>query len=495
MRELANRRQSLFANFCKNHRRKVKAMYYRLKPGYLLRGWDGTPWMLVKRPQNWARPLKQEEFQALVLCDGETDLSDDLPDASMQEALKRFEAEGIVETQTETCALDPEQYYQYYDNRYVKNIIWSITGRCNFRCRHCYMDAPEGALGELSTEQAFDFIDQMAECGVLQVDLTGGEVFVRKDFWQLVDKILSYHIVIGTVYTNGWLLNEKVLNAFEQKGIKPHFSISFDGIGWHDWMRGVPGAEKAALQALKLCQERGYSTDVEMCLHRGNQDVLPQTIEALRNVGVRQMRVGNVALTDLWRCHSEGNTMTDQEYIEAVLPYIEWYYRAGRPMDDLVFSNVIVLHKNQPYKIAAAQYDGTEKCLNCYLCGSARMSCYITPEGRLLPCMPMTASPEQGNFPRVQDIGLKQGLSNSYYMQFVNGRIRDLLAANSECNACAYRYKCGGGCRAVALLEGDHNLMGCDRTKCMLWKNGYVDRIRQTAEDAIRTYGGISPEA
>ena len=40
------------------------------------------------------------------------------------------------------------------------------------------MDAPEAALGELSTEEALDLIDQMAECGVLQVDLTGPQRFL-----------------------------------------------------------------------------------------------------------------------------------------------------------------------------------------------------------------------------------------------------------------------------------------------------------------------------
>ena len=455
-------------------------MYYRLKQGYIMRGWNDVSWMLVKRPENWTRPLTQIEFQVLILCDGVTELPGSLFNASMESTLKNFIKEGIVETKARICPLDSDQYFRYYNNKYIKSVIWSITGRCNFRCRHCYMDAPKGR--ELSTEQALDFIEQMAECGVLRVDLTGGEVFVRKDFWQLVDKILSYQMVIGTVYSNGWLLNEEVLAAFEHRGIKPHFSVSFDGVGWHDWMRGVHGAEEAALRALRLCQERGFSTDVEMCLHRGNKDTIPQTIETLQTVGVQQMRIGNIAMTELWRCNSDGNMLTDQEYIEAVLPYISWYYEAGCPMEELVFSNIAVLSRNRPCKIAAARYDGTEKCLECYMCGAARMACYITPEGRLLPCMPMTASTEQYRFPKVQDIGLKQGLNNSFYMQFVNGRIRDLMEANPECASCEYRYQCGGGCRAVALLEGDYDIMGCDRSKCLLWKKGYVDRIRRIVE-------------
>ena len=469
-------------------------MFYRLKPDYKLRGWKGMPWVLVKCPENWTRQITQEMFQLLLLCDGETEL-DGLLDAAIQETLQQCKREGLIEPCTSPLPLDKDQYYRFYKNRYVQSIFWSITGRCNYRCRHCFMDAPCGKLGELTTGQAFDLIDQMADCGVLRVDITGGEPFVRRDFWRLVDRILSYNMVVGKIYTNGWLLNEKVLDEFERRGIKPDISISFDGVGWHDWMRGVSGAEEAALRALQLCKERGFVTDVEMCVHRGNKDTLPQTIEALRAVGVKNIKLGNVAQTPLWQCNSQGNALTNQEYVEAMLPYITWYYQEGQPIQHLMLSSIIDLNKNQPYKIIAEHYDGTEKCLDCYMCGAARMACYITPEGRLLPCMPMTSSPKQESFSKIQDIGLKQGLSNSYYMQFVNGRIKDLFEANAECASCPYRLKCGGGCRATALLGGSRQLMGCDRTMCLLWKGGYVERIRQTAEKARAAYESRKAEA
>ena len=471
-----------------------KTMLYRLKPAYILRGWKGKTGVMVRRPDNAVKPLNNIELQTLMLCDGETELTDDLLDDAMRQVLQEYQAKGFIECCEQPAALEADQYYRRYHNRYVQNIFWSITGRCNYRCRHCYMDAPEGALGELSTEQALDLIDQMAECGVLRVDLTGGEPFVRRDFWHLVDRILAHKMTIGMVYTNGWLLNETVLDRFEERGLKPKFSVSFDGVGWHDWMRGVKGAEEAALRALRLCQQRGFATNVEMCIHRGNKDTLPQTIEALRAVGVQNIKLGNVAQTPLWQCNSQGNALTNQEYVEAMLPYITWYYQAGQPVQHLMMSNVIDLHKDRPYKILAEQYDGTEKCLDCHMCSAVRYASYITPEGRLLPCMPMTASPEQERFPLVQEIGLQHGLSDSYYMQFANGRVKDLLAANAECAACEARYRCGGGCRATALLEGEHQLMGCDRNMCMLWKGGYVERIRQIAEEAAAKYGKeVSP--
>ncbi len=459
-------------------------MYYRLKSCYSMRGWKGMSWVLVKRPENHIETLKQDKFQVLMLCDGETELPGNLLDEELRDMLKQCEAEGIIEPCEKPCSLEPDQYYRFHANRFVMKVFWSITGRCNFRCRHCYMDAPEAKLGELSTEEALNLIDQMAECGVLRVDITGGEPLVRKDLWELVDRICSYKMVIGSFHTNGWLLNEKTLDAFEQRGLKPEISISFDGVGWHDWMRGITGAEEDALRALRLCHDRGFSTNVGMCIHRGNINSLPETVKALTKAGVSYLKTANIDETDLWRCHSDGNAMTRQEYTEAMIPYIRWYYDTGKPIEYLDIGGVAYLQRDKPGELRVSHYDGTEKCLDSYLCGAVRWSCYITPEGRLLPCMPMTACKEQERFPKVQEIGLKHGLDDSFYMQFVNGRVKDLLEVNQECASCEFRYKCGGGCRAAALLA-DHELMGCDRGKCMFWKNGYDEKIQKAMDEAV----------
>ena len=470
-------------------------MFYRLKSCYALRGWEGMAWVLIRRPENRRKVLTKEQFQVLTLCDGETEWDPALLDDTLQKALTECEKEGYIEPSTEARPLDDDQYYRYYHNRYVQGVFWSVTGKCNYRCRHCYVDGPSGALGELSTEQALNLIDQMAECGVLQVDLTGGELFVRKDLWQLIDRILSYKMTINQVYTNGWLVNDELLDKFEKRGLKPEVQISFDGVGWHDWMRGIPGAEQAALRALEVCSRRGFKTRVAMCVHKGNLHTVPQTIEALRAVGVDDLKISTVDMTDLWRCNSEGNEMDWLEYVDAMLPYISWYYQNGRPIKRLELGGVAELRQDAPCRITARHYDGTEKCLDCYMCSITRRTCYITPEGRLLPCMPMASSREQEKFPLVQDIGLKQGLSSSSYMGFVNRRVKDLLAVNSECNACEYRYQCGGGCRATALIYGEHQLMGCDRNMCAFWKNGYEERTQKAVNEAEAKYGAAAVTA
>ena len=68
----------------------------------------------------------------------------------------------------------------------------SITGRCNYRCKHCYLSAPSAKLGELPHETMLEIIEQLAACGVQQVSLTGGEPLVRGDWWQLVDALTRH---------------------------------------------------------------------------------------------------------------------------------------------------------------------------------------------------------------------------------------------------------------------------------------------------------------
>lgn len=462
-------------------------MYYRLQDTFVLRGWEKLNTVLVERPQNRITVLRNHEFNLLMLCDGETEFSELSLSEDEKTVLTQFQKKKIVMAVDGPSPLNAEQQYRLYSNRFVKSCFWSITGRCNFRCRHCFMDAPEGALGELSYEEALALIDQMADCGVLKVDITGGEPFVRKDFWQLVDYLVSHQITIGMVYSNGWLLTDEVLDAFEQRGLKPGFSISFDGLGWHDWMRGVKGAEEAALEALARCIRRGFYANVEMCLHRGNIGGLRETFRKLADIGVVDVKCSNVSLTPLWKQNSEGNALSRQEFTDAMLAYIPQYFEDGMPIS-LIVCDVIVLHKGKTeYEVVAEEWDGTETCLDCHLCGAARISCYISPDGRMLPCMPMTACEGQIQFPKFQEVGLRKGLSDGFYMQFVDRRVRDLLAVNEKCSACEHKLVCGGGCRAAA-LEQTGDLMGPDLTQCFLWENGYVEKIHRAADEGIARY-------
>lgn len=142
---------------------------------------------------------------------------------------------------------------------------------------------------------------------------------------------------------------------------------------------------------------------------------------------------------------------------------------------------------SEEYYINAEPFPKGFDCGNCYLCEDARFAAYIAPDGQLLPCLPMTGAPQEwlNRFPRLGEISLKEGLSASFYMNFISKRIRELFAENLKCGTCEFRFRCGGGCRAAALL-GTGDLMGADPGMCFILKNHYPERIREIAENAIK---------
>ena len=237
-----------------------------------------------------------------------------------------------------------------------------------------------------------------------------------------------------------------------------------------------------------MCVRRGFSVNAAVSLHKGNAGVLRETLLKLAQIGVPKAKIGEVQPTDLWLQNHEGNLLTNGEYLDVVLDYIPKYAQDGRPLF-VHFGNAVILHPDpEKCRVTAERYPDDPSSANLHLCSSARFASYIAPDGRLLPCLPMTACAEQEIFPHIQEIGLKQALTDSFYLQFINRRVKDLLNVNPECGACEHKYRCGGGCRAGALLT-THDLMGCNRAQCFQYQHNYPARFREVIDKAAADSG------
>ena len=93
----------------------------------------------------------------------------------------------------------------------------NLTHRCNLNCVHCYLGGRDSEIrspnAELNTEQWLEIIDQVTDVGCLDLLLSGGEVLLRPDFETIYQKAVSNGLLV-TVFTNGTLLNGKILSLF-----------------------------------------------------------------------------------------------------------------------------------------------------------------------------------------------------------------------------------------------------------------------------------------
>lgn len=450
-------------------------MFYRLKSEYMLRGWKLLPTGVVNREDRKVQFFPTKKYNVLKLCDGKS--ASESFDEAQRKIIEEFIADGYVETTEEISPLEAVQEYKFHDNRFVRSMAWFITGKCNCKCRHCYMSSSPQKAEEFTHEQCMDIIAQMAECGVQNVSLIGGEPLVRRDFWELVDELIANDIRIKTIFSNGILINEKFISELERRNLRPKFTISFDGVGCHDKLRGFNGAEKAFYRAVKLLHERNFKVHVSFDLHKGNLDSVRESVKLLASLGVDSVGIGRIfaegAAFDM-----QDELMTREEQDNFFLEYIPQYIADGAPTE-LHLMGMFTGISATEYLIPLVKMPENFKCDNHCVCGTARNYMQIDYDGSVVPCMPMDyAAGNKKYFSRITDKSLKEILDDETYMRLVNTRLGDYFKANPECADCEYKNRCGGGCRGMAMFENrDGDLFGIDKGTCNFFKGGYYDKI------------------
>lgn len=155
---------------------------------------------------------------------------------------------------------------QWFRNRLGASVlplelILFVTGRCNFRCDHCFIEEFET---KPSADLPLEAIEKLARenPNLMVLMLTGGEPFLRADLPQIV-AAFSRHArpkVISLV-TNGFLTGQieaavKAILAIPEFRSQLVISFSFEGIGpAHDEQRGRKGSYEAALRTAAQLKE------------------------------------------------------------------------------------------------------------------------------------------------------------------------------------------------------------------------------------------------
>ena len=447
-------------------------VHYLICQPYVLRGWKKLPYALQNYYSGQTEFFRENVFFLLQCCDGQTLID---REKLTEEETKRFDhwlKNGFIRECAPGERLAPYQEYRFYPVRFKKDVHWSITGRCNYRCRHCFMSAPHAVQGEPSWDQLMVMLDAFDRCGIRTVQLTGGEPMVRKDFWQLVDAILARHISITVIYSNGLLVTDEFLDKLVERGIRPNIQFSYDGAGHHDWMRGVAGAEKIVLDAMRRCRERGFGFSASMVLCRESVGCIRESVNLLASLGCIGVKIGAASPLGEWLNEPE-HYLTQEETWQAFLDYIPQYYADGKPMP----IGLEGFFNCDPPKMAAVSYHERnipeERFSKSTMCGHVRSGMYVSPQGRVLPCMSMVGTPIEEQYPSLLETPLEEILNESFYMDIINSRISDFMAHNPECASCEFRSSCCGGCRAVAVRDGSTDYLKPDLITCAYFRDGW----------------------
>lgn len=453
----------------------MSGKHAKLKKDWMLRGWSDMPLVLI----NWAngdqRTMTKRAFYVAECCDGKTDFNS-LAFLPVHHAmLNKLIAEGIAQLCEEGESIDLYQQYRKANNPRITGIHWSVTGLCNLNCRHCYMEGPSGRYGELSFEEILGIIEQFARANVLEVSLTGGEPFLRRDLPDIIAALAEKRIWVSEIYSNGLLITEEVLKRIKGLGLSPSLQISFDGCGSHEYMRGRKGTEPGAVASIRKARSAGFQVVIATSVDRLNKDSMVATYNILKKLDIQSWRIAPPREIGNWRGTTTQLSFEEEFQIYALL--LKQWLSDGKPFPIQLGCYFMHDSKEAPDPKERPRIQTTPESYDCAAC---RERPYLLPNGVLLPCPGYTDTVLQGQMPNILHVGLAKAWKESPLRSIADIRKKDLLATNAECSSCSLFEECGLGCRASAVAKtGD--FLAKDPLACEMVKKGYIKSFQELA--------------
>jgi radical SAM protein with 4Fe4S-binding SPASM domain len=157
-------------------------------------------------------------------------------------------------------------------------VVWETTLRCDQRCRFCGTRAGRPHPDELTTAEALDVVDQLAEMGTAEVSVHGGEAYLRADWLELV-RALRARGMEATMVTGGRGFTADLARQAKEAGVTA-VSVSLDGVeATHDHLRGLEGSHAGALRAMDNLRAAGVPVGCNTQINRRNMGELDAILD------------------------------------------------------------------------------------------------------------------------------------------------------------------------------------------------------------------------
>lgn len=321
------------------------------------------------------------------------------------------------------------------------HIQWHITSRCNLKCRHCYQDDFTGSE-ELNWPQLKLVCDNVLEAmrkenKRLTIALTGGEPFLKKELWDIIDYLSnSPHVLNISIITNGTIIDENISKA-PGYPLLGEIYVSLDGVdaGTNDDIRGKGSFDKTMrnIERLRSC---GFSVFIMYTLLNRNINEAEKLLDFCKYLDVNGFILERFIPLGHGRKFKE-ELITVQQLNGL---YKTIFSQCGVDYDE---------EKGAAYHALKVELDPGDKNSRELFgaeCIVAKDGCALLPDGRVLPCRRFFYP--LGNL-------LKDSLADIWRDSSVLNELRDRKKLKGACRECKIK-ECRG-CRALAhSLTGDY---------------------------------------
>src|SRR5512145_2113298 len=169
-----------------------------------------------------------------------------------------------------------------------RTCVWELTRACNLNCGHCGSMAGRPRHAELSREECFRVVEELAALGNRLITLSGGEPTLRGD-WPEIAQHAKEHGILVNLVTNGQTDGQVLATHARAVGLT-NVAVSLDGLeSTHDALRGK-GAFQRATSTIQTLTLAGIWVDVMVTVNQSNLAELEELHAYAARLGVKRFR-------------------------------------------------------------------------------------------------------------------------------------------------------------------------------------------------------------
>ena len=312
------------------------------------------------------------------------------------------------------------------------SVHFDITYRCNERCVHCYLDHDDH--GEMTTAEIKRVLDELADAGTFFLTFSGGEVLMRRDFFELLEyaRRLSFSVRIKT---NAIMIGEAEARRMLELGVDQiQVSIYSHRPEVHDAITKLPGSLRRSLEAIRFLTGAGLRVTIANVLMTANLGSHAGVQALARELGVQY------TLDPTITPKMDG----DRSILNLRIP--------GTELSDVFHNESLVGNVEQ---FCAAPPEPDDDVMEGYPCSAGHTLAYISPYGDVFPCVQFPLP--SGNVRRQKFLDI---WNHSPELNDVRSiRAKDLPV----CSTCSHVGTCTR-CPGLAYMEG--NMRGPSTADC-----------------------------
>lgn len=348
--------------------------------------------------------------------------------------------------------------------------VWELTLRCDQFCTHCGSRAGDPRDTELSTQEALDVVQQLADLGTRDVVLIGGEAYLHPGFLEIV-RALKASGIQPLLTTGGMGITPQLVRDMRSAGIV-QVSVSIDGLEIaHDLIRGQKGSFQAALRALRILREEGLPSAANTNINRVNRYDLEPLFELLSEQGIDAWQVQ--ITIPLGRAADRPDMILQPYDLLHVLPAVAAIKKRAQERNILVMPGNNLGYFGPEEALLRSMKKGG--CDHWSSCQAGKFILGIESDGAVKGCPSLQTDAYVGG--NLTERTLRDIWENTPELAFTRNRTTDSLWG--FCKTCMFAEVCMAGCSfsAHALFGRPGNNPYCHFRARSLAKEGKRERL------------------